>query len=1154
MFDTAAAWAADAATLTKGVRALFRPSLQRQARLEVRRHLADNPEARRYRAGFGRRVLQLVRTYPVVAFTAVLMVYVSAGLIAWHVQRCIGNVAVEGCGTVSADRNGNDVASALRDVNAGLLSAQAALVALIYPLVVALIATLTGARATAAVRLRAFLSESEATTTGMLAVLLCGVAGSAMLFVGLLPYTVAATVTALNLAWFVLSLLGLSFFLSVTLQFLSPSSRAELLRRHVADSIWPKEIPPRLANANIMSGAGLEPWLGKQSGNEDESRPRVNLPSFGLTKNRRTGEITLRKHLRSGRWSMYDVHTPVLGVVGKAWLRRAERAVQSSPSGWPPFGPELDLRAEQKRVDEGYAVLAKVPAEVPLTLSEGWLLRRAYRFQQYRPDEVSSATEDVLRESLAEVLMSLRSGSEPDFEDRIGEVVALHGLLLRLAAIEGGQASLAVISDGGWWRSIAQAWASAYRELIDEAIGMLPRTRRPFLVLSTLPVRIALEAGNGIAVASILPTEDLAYRLALDLVRQARAARGHSNGLDQNPTNEIETPVGRTGQARDWLDETWIRLTGTWESHLRHISSLPESANDALLWRNAATNWPLVEAHLRRTLKLAAWTALNADRRGGERAVDLLLHWPSKLTSLDGRRGDWLIKQDRVSPTLLSVHEWNEVSKHIPLRVSDSPATPTAAINAARRNAFSDGVLALELALVQWAITTRPGDPLIDIAGRVVRRIRLDTEGGTLAGRLDQKPNLAERLTTIVRLWRGNEKERAGRIEEITAELGHLHGRATVPGRGYASSFEPEGVRGRKSAQAALLVLAQLSGCSTTRHGVAATLSAAGPEPAFEDFQAAEHLGELVREAARLMAPERLDMLNALAGVSEECASTVVDALHQVRALLRASANALCERYRQAILTSSPSDVRLASLRATAAEVFSPAPTTRSWLALFQRIRRAKIGTFQAWRLRVLFSKGELTDPPLIHPDSNEADLIRTKVGEAVASLVLHQTMAAVLADNTASTPERWWEAIASSAEALRRDGKRPTVIVGKLSIPDWAWEELKPKAVEVGERHRQVGILDYHSVLRLSGVEFHVLDAWAEPLVVPHDFFDEAIVYVAPSGEAVQVECHPNDNDPTKVVVAFSGRLELGFRSAELAVRVPFPSASEPKPRTVRV
>jgi hypothetical protein len=180
----------------------------------------------------------------------------------------------------------------LRDVNAGLLSAQAALVALIYPLVVALIATLTGARATAAVRLRAFLSESEATTTGMLAILLCGVAGSTMALAGVLPHGAVVAVTGLNAAWFVLNLLGLAFFLGVTLRFLSPSSRAELLRRHVADTIWPKEIPPRLADAKLLSGAALGSRLRSDNEDGDESRPRVNLPSFGLKRSDQTDSVT----------------------------------------------------------------------------------------------------------------------------------------------------------------------------------------------------------------------------------------------------------------------------------------------------------------------------------------------------------------------------------------------------------------------------------------------------------------------------------------------------------------------------------------------------------------------------------------------------------------------------------------------------------------------------------------------------------------------------------------------------------------------------------------------------------------------------------------------------------------------------------------------
>jgi hypothetical protein len=76
--------------------------------------------------------------------------------------------------------------------------------------------------------------------------------------------------------------------------------------------------------------------------------------------------------------------------------------------------------------------------------------------------------------------------------------------------------------------------------------------------------------------------------------------------------------------------------------------------------------------------------------------------------------------------------------------------------------------------------------------------------------------------------------------------------------------------------------------------------------------------------------------------------------------------------------------------------------------------------------------------------------------------------------------------------------------------------------------------------------VEFHVLDAQVEPLVVPHDFFDEAVVRVAPSVVEVQIEPQSDSDDSTRLVVAFSGGVEFTFLGAEFAVRVPFPQVSE--------
>ncbi|MBM9594743.1 hypothetical protein [Roseitranquillus sediminis] len=125
--------------------------------------------------------------------------------------------------------------------NIGLLAVHAALIGVVFPLVIAFVGLLNQGRATFSSRLTIYVDSSRALFVGMSSLFLCLALLAQLLFAERIG-DAGATATLLSLAWFSVNALALAYFVLKTIAFLHPARRAPIMRAYVANEVWPREM------------------------------------------------------------------------------------------------------------------------------------------------------------------------------------------------------------------------------------------------------------------------------------------------------------------------------------------------------------------------------------------------------------------------------------------------------------------------------------------------------------------------------------------------------------------------------------------------------------------------------------------------------------------------------------------------------------------------------------------------------------------------------------------------------------------------------------------------------------------------------------------------------------------------------------------------
>lgn len=175
--------------LTEVIRGQFQPGLAKRVRGIVARHLRGNLEFRAHRYPRLMRLAMWIVRHPVRALAIVALLYASAVLSGQFDRLPSFTLAT-------------DIQASVRDfwtVNIAVLAVQAALVGLVFPLVIAFVGLLNRGRASFASRLTIYIESSSAIFVGVSSLLLCVAIAAQLPFAAKMDHAGAA-VTLLNLA------------------------------------------------------------------------------------------------------------------------------------------------------------------------------------------------------------------------------------------------------------------------------------------------------------------------------------------------------------------------------------------------------------------------------------------------------------------------------------------------------------------------------------------------------------------------------------------------------------------------------------------------------------------------------------------------------------------------------------------------------------------------------------------------------------------------------------------------------------------------------------------------------------------------------------------------------------------------------------------
>lgn len=203
-----------------------------------------------------RQSIAMVARYPMLCFSLLALIYGGALAATWLIP------------TVSwGPQIPNGVGDYFRDfqtINLALMGAQATLLGLVYPLVIALVSLLFQEPSTRGARLNVYFKETEATVVGGAALLFVVVISAQSVFYGQLPVRVVAAMTVVNILWFIANLGGLAFFVLNSLEFIRPAGRHRMMESYIANTAWPAQFLAAV-RVNRLLGAQAYGYIDKSA-------------------------------------------------------------------------------------------------------------------------------------------------------------------------------------------------------------------------------------------------------------------------------------------------------------------------------------------------------------------------------------------------------------------------------------------------------------------------------------------------------------------------------------------------------------------------------------------------------------------------------------------------------------------------------------------------------------------------------------------------------------------------------------------------------------------------------------------------------------------------------------------------------------------------
>ena len=209
-------------------------TLRGGAKRELSEHCRSNELFGAYKISLLRRILRMTIQHPLLSAFVAMGLYIFVLLVA-------GTGVLDFVYPVARDAD-----SVLGDLTLTVMAAQAAILGIVYPLVIGLVSVFFAGEHARKTRISVFLSEAEVKPLGYSGFLLLFFIASQGLILDRVNDPTYLSFSLLNVIWFSGNLFGAGFFLWTTHLFLLPEERIGLLKRHTVNVTWKLEMMRRM--------------------------------------------------------------------------------------------------------------------------------------------------------------------------------------------------------------------------------------------------------------------------------------------------------------------------------------------------------------------------------------------------------------------------------------------------------------------------------------------------------------------------------------------------------------------------------------------------------------------------------------------------------------------------------------------------------------------------------------------------------------------------------------------------------------------------------------------------------------------------------------------------------------------------------------------
>ena len=595
----------------------------------------------------------------------------------------------------------------------GLWAVQAALVAVVYPIVIAFITVLLQRQSASKASLQAYFVSSGAKLTGLSSLALVVVIAFQFLMLDSVSPIAAFAWNIGDGIWFLANAFLTWNFLGSTFEFASPEGRIAARNRYLLTIGWPKEWAFHLSRLvaqtpirqNLLQATDA---IGTLEG---------NIAAFSSTGSHFGGKGALKLNFR-GLKSVVDIRYIFLQMAFDSWAKRCSASVSPVSTNakqgvfhrkGPVLGFAVNLNEPFSSVD---AIYRYTNGPAP-NIYEKTLLRLSVVLSK-RSGAPQVTVADVLDESKFEAIDAINNNSITEFLRRLRELLEIYDQVVESSQTnkaEGINNLTLLPSSYNTWsgHSLVDDWQQVFSDLHSSALFSMSKRSEFAEKTIALPARLFLRQESYLNQALREKYTRLQYHIfnqLLDWGAEECAAAPET----ENRGKVLLEPL------RARYEVTIKSGISAWESIKNWYVATPDS--EAWSWEQMSAIAPTFQLHILYTCQLVAHAMRNNDERAFYWLTNSLLKWHAQL-QYNGYSGG-VAWQDRYKVSYVHLlRTYNDFRALFPLPdfESEGGGMMQDVWNLALRNLWQDSVLTLA---ASWVKQSSSNTALLDLTAALI--------------------------------------------------------------------------------------------------------------------------------------------------------------------------------------------------------------------------------------------------------------------------------------------------------------------------------------------------------------------------------------------------------------------------------------------------